>query len=261
MFTKLWWSEWWHWLVLWSVAAGSLLFLAGHVGREALRSRRLTGPAVTDGICLYLDERGITDQYQTGRHSAALTQEVERRTSKTTGAAVQVPGSGVEAHGATAEELVTRYVETHQPIEVIGVLVKVLEKDNGIVHANLKTGTVRNNAALARLLGGTGQYDPHTAVVLLSDAEDYVLLKGRFRTAHRTSTAPGGTTVFLASYGPATAATTAAAPAAHVRVVCDNAGLRTHDPSTEFSGSCLGKVKSWNGEDGVLEVRAVAIFH
>ncbi|MFD0345296.1 hypothetical protein ACFQ0M_02830 [Kitasatospora aburaviensis] len=57
------------------------------------------------------------------------------------------------------------------------VLVDAIEKGNGIVHANLKTGTLRKNAALVKLLSDLGQSDPLPKSTLLSHVEDYVLIK------------------------------------------------------------------------------------
>ncbi|MFB6893009.1 hypothetical protein ACFCX4_27280 [Kitasatospora sp. NPDC056327] len=281
MFSRLWFGQWWPMLLLWATAVASLLHLARCALLE-LRDKRLTGLDLTQGICVYLDESAITDQFQMGRHAAALTQEVQHRITRGGSAQVDVPGLPAGFGVERAEEMITHYVQTRTPVEVIGVLLKIIERDHGIIRANLKNGTVRRSPALVKLLGELGRADPMPRSTQLSHAEDYVLVKGRFRLAARTSDTPSGFTVFLAPYGgtaapgtPGTdapgasgtsgtgltgAAGTSGGPAAHVRLVCANPGLRKNWPTGEFSGSCLGKIRGWNGEDGALDVHPVAIF-
>ncbi|MFF1905186.1 hypothetical protein [Kitasatospora sp. NPDC058218] len=253
--SKLWFGEWWCFLSLWAAAVASLIFLIVYCFLE-LRAQRITGLDLTQGICVYLDDSAITDSYQMGRHSAALVQAVEHQTNGGYTVSAASPDGTLGFERTRGEQLITNYVQTHTPIEVIGILVDAIEKGNGIVHANLKTGTLTKNPALVKLLSDLGQSDPLPKSTLLSHVEDYVLVKGRFRLAARTSEDPSGTTVFIASY----AGVGSAVPSARVRLACANAGLRRHTPADEFSGSCLGKVRGWNAEDGALDIHPVVIF-
>ncbi|GAA1402256.1 hypothetical protein GCM10009639_45500 [Kitasatospora putterlickiae] len=257
--SKLWFGEWWPllagWTAAWVAVLASLALLV-RLGLRELRAKRLTELDLTQGICVYLDESVITDQFQMGRHSEALTKEVWHRISKGGSAQAELPGVPVGFGLERADEMLTYYVQRHAPVEVIGVLLKVIEENHGIVRANLRTGTVVRNLALVKLLTDLGRSDPVPASTLLSHAEEYVLIKGRFRPAARTSDDPAGTTVFIAPYSGARTP----APAAHVRVVCENSGLRGKRPAEEFSGRCLGKVRGWNAGDGALDIHPVAIF-
>ncbi|MFJ3788507.1 hypothetical protein [Kitasatospora sp. NPDC090091] len=253
--SKLWFGEWWLPLSIWAAAVASLVFLVVYCSLE-LRAQRITGLDLTQGICVYLDDSAITDSYQMGRHSAALVQAVEHQTNGSYTLSAATPDGTLGFERTRGEQLITNYVRTHTPIEVIGILVDAIEKGNGIVHANLKTGTIRRNAALVKLLSDLGQSDPLPKSTLLSHVEDYVLVKGRFRLAARTSADPSGTTVFIASYAGADSAV----PSARIRLACANSGLRQHTPDTEFSGSCLGKIRGWNAEDGALDIHPVVVF-
>jgi hypothetical protein len=62
-------------------------------------------------------------------------------------------------------------------------------------------------------------------------------------------------TMFLAPYGNPD--NPALAP--RVRVTCATEGLRSDVRRGSLPARCLGKVEDWNAEDGVLEVRAIAI--
>ncbi|MFI6843132.1 hypothetical protein ACIBJD_00470 [Kitasatospora sp. NPDC050467] len=260
MFTAMWWSVWWGWFAVWLAAVASLLALLLLGWWEVRRSRRPAGLDVTARICVYLDDRAIMDLYRMGRYTEALTQEVERTTRKTRGltADISLPPTGAfSGSREKAEERISRYVQTHAPIDVIGVLVKAMERVDGIVHANLTALTVRDNGALARSLAAGGHSAPRAPRARLRDVEDYVLLRGRFRTVGRTPDTPEGATVFLAAYGNPEDPSQAAA----VRVTCVTAGLSEAESRRRaFFGHCLGMVEDWNADEGVLEVHPIAIF-
>ncbi|MEV4432728.1 hypothetical protein [Streptomyces sp. NPDC049585] len=246
-----WWGIWWPWMLLWLVTAVSAVALVILTIAARRRGRRPSERLVTDRTCLYLDNRTIMDQAQMNRYAVALRKEVEQRTMRSWAAklAVQIlpflsPDSGVEA----SNEVVTKYIEKAEAISAIGVIVDGLERSNAIVHADLRRGTVRRNAALAKAYAGRF---PEGPVPLSCTEKLFVLLTGDFR---KDDAAPAeNRTVLLADYGrpPHTA---------RVRVSCNSRGLRGELDSDRFSALCLGKVQNWKAEEGVLEVRPLAIF-
>ncbi|MFJ8046321.1 hypothetical protein ACIRBX_38015 [Kitasatospora sp. NPDC096147] len=260
MFSEMWSDVWWPWSLLWLLTAASLLALPVAGGLELRRRRRRSGLDLTARICVYLDHEAVMNLYRVGRYTEALTQQVEERTSggRRFGADAPLPlGAVLSAGLERGEERVRSYVREQRPMDVIGVLVEALERVDGIVHADLGGLSVRENPALVRSFAPAGRwFGKGPAEVRLSEVDAYVLLRGTFRMVDPVPV-PGGSTVFLASYGPVAEPW----PAAVVRVGCATAGL-SGDPDHHrtFTGYCLGMVKEWNGAAGVLEVRAVAIF-
>ncbi|WP_244258027.1 hypothetical protein [Streptomyces sp. Tu 2975] len=255
VFTEMWWSVRWPWMLLWlltAAGAGALIVLT--VAR-LMRRRRSRARNITYSICFYLHDRSVMDHYQMRGYAAALRKEVEQRTSDSKDGTIRasVFGIGAGAGRRDNSEIVSKYMEVAEPISVIGVIMDVLEQKDVIVHVDLVNGTVRRNAALTRALTDHARAgDPPQSSVRLRDVEDFVLIRGRFRRSSRAD----GSTVLLAPYGDPDDLS----QGPRVRVTCATEGLRTEVPSGTFSARCLGKVQDWNSEEAVLEVQAMAIF-
>lgn len=247
----LWWDIWWPWMLLWLVTATSLVAAVALLIAARLRRRRPSERLMIDWTCRYLDNTAIMDNFQLNRYSVSLRKEVELRTtrSRALGFTLQlIPFLGPDAGIETSRDVVVKYIEKAEPISAIGVIVDGLERSDAIVHADLRQGTVRRNAALTKALAGR----PRSESALLSRTEGmFVLLTGNFRKD--TGDRADDRTVFVADY--------TSAPGARVRMPCISTGLRgDREPPGSFPGLCLGKVQSWEEAEGVLEVRPLAIF-
>ncbi|MDT3400094.1 hypothetical protein RKE29_26290 [Streptomyces sp. B1866] len=237
----------------------SAVALAALGVREWRRRGAPANGSLTGSLCFYLHNEAVMDLYRMGRYTEALTQQVERKTSGSTEARVEsaVAGARAGVGRQRGEEKVSKYVSESSPIDVIGILVSALEDEDAIVYVNLVTGTVRHNGALARTLTATGRSVSQARDLRLRDVEDYVLLRARFRLAAHDPHRGPDETVFHAPYGNPEDPE----DGPRVRVTCATEGLRNADVRRgTFSARCLGKVEDWNAEEGVLEVRAIAIF-
>ncbi|GAB7035933.1 hypothetical protein AB0G35_31185 [Streptomyces sp. NPDC021749] len=150
-----------------------------------------------------------------------------------------------------SREVVTNYIEVAEAISVIGLIVDGLEGSNAIVHADLRRGTVRRNAALA-MVRPTG--DRNERVRLTATDGGFVLLTGDFERSEAASS--DTRTAFTAPYGPLATA--------RIRLSCRTAGLRAQEDTEPepgpFFALCLGKVHGWSPTEAVLDVRPLAIF-
>ncbi|MFF7652453.1 hypothetical protein ACFZCY_21960 [Streptomyces sp. NPDC007983] len=248
---SLWWDIWWPWMLLWLATAASLVAAVALLIGARRRRRRPSERLMVDWTCIYLDNTTIMDNFQLNRYSVSLRKEVQLRTtrSRALGLTLQfIPFLGPDASIETSRDVVVKYIEKAEPISAIGVIVDGLERSDAIVHADLRQGTVRRNAALKKALAGR----PRSETAPLSRTERmFVLLTGSFRkdSGDRTD----GRTVFVADY--------ASAPGVRVRMSCLSTGLRgDKEAPGSFPGLCLGKVQSWEEAEGVLEVRPLAIF-
>ncbi|MFF8968301.1 hypothetical protein [Streptomyces sp. NPDC014995] len=253
-----WWSLWWPWLVVWAVTAAALAVLARHALLRLgwLRRRRRGVGRTVHGMCFFLHDTRVMDLYQYGGFSAALEAEVADRMNVDTGvgifARLGFGGSG-GARRQVTKERVTAYIQQSTPITVIRLLMDTMRKEDAVVHADLTTGVVTPNRALADSLrdqGGDGRV-PLTAIGV---ASAFVSVTGRF-TARR---AENGDIVLRAQYGTGE-------PAAQVRITCEAAGVREGFQNAEyftgeFQARCLGKVPTWNRERGELTLNPIAIF-
>lgn len=252
-----WWGLWWPWIVVWLLTAACVSVLVQHVLARLGWLRRRRRPARIFGICFYLHDQRVmdlyqTDLYQTGGFSAALEQEVADRTNVTTGIGLRGKlgfGEGRAQRDATKERFTT-YVKQNTPITVIGLLMDTMRKEDVVVHADLTTGLLVPNRALADALreSDTDQV-PLSAVM-----SEFVSVTGRFTA--RVSV--GGDVVLRARYGKGESP-------AHVKITCAASGVRGEFKdeeyfSGEFQARCLGKVRTWNREAGELTLDAVAIF-
>ncbi|MFJ8431548.1 hypothetical protein ACIQ9P_09615 [Kitasatospora sp. NPDC094019] len=244
-------------LATWLVAFGSLVALLAVGGLELRRKRAPAGVDVTTKACVHLDDKAVMDIYRMGRYTAALTQEVEQRITRNLHFGGEVPGTTVGIGTEAAEERISRYVRSDAPIDVIGVIIKALDDRDGIIHADLLTGTVRKNRALARSLDAVEESGPRPPGVPLSRADAYVLLRGKFQAVGPGPAAAEGGTVFLARYGRPDDLSRSG----RVRVTCTRPGLSDSEAGAQTrAGYCLGTVHGWDAAKATLEVHAIALF-
>ncbi|MFG2131590.1 hypothetical protein ACGFNV_27750 [Streptomyces sp. NPDC048751] len=251
-----WWGLWWPWLTVWALTAACCVVLLRYAlvrpGRRRRRGRR-GGPTVL-GMCFYLHKQRVMDIYETGRFSESLAQEVADRINVTSNYGLWgklFSWVGGKADRGVTKERVTTYLRESTPMNVIGVLMDTMRRDDGVVDADLVTGRMTPNRALADLLrdGAVDGRVPLSAVM-----SDWVSVTARF-TARRTES---GDVVLRARYGTGE-------PAAHVKITCAEAEgrgeFRDEDYYTgEFPARCLGKVRTWDPRRGELTLDPVAIF-
>ncbi|AVH59011.1 MULTISPECIES: hypothetical protein [Streptomyces] len=220
----------------------------------SLRRRRRGGAGrMVSGMCIYLNEARVES-------IAAIlgipkSDIVEISETSNVGGGVGVSGrfgagSG-EARRDASRETSTSYSEQNTPMKTIRlIMVKMRERDI-VVDADLTSGHLLPNAALAETLRDAegGQEAPLTAV-----RSDYVSVSGLF-TVRR---ADGGDVVLRARYG-------SSEPAAQVKITCEEAWGRPEFrvdrySDGEFPATCLGLVRTWNGATGELTLDPVSIF-
>ncbi|MFE9254294.1 hypothetical protein [Streptomyces sp. NPDC006879] len=251
-----WWSLWWPWLLVWVVTAGSLALLARHaLLRLGWLNRSRTGGRTVHGMCFFLHEKQVMSLYLQGGFSAALEQEVADRINVDTHVGLWARlGWGSAGGGrAATRETVTAYIREETPIKVIRLLMDTMRKEDVLVHADLTTGEVAPNGALADNLRERRD-DNRVTLTSLGVASAFLLITGQF-TAHR---ADNGDIVLRAQYGSGQSA-------ARVRITCEAPGVREGFENAEyftgeFQARCLGKVPTWNKERGELTLNPIAIF-
>ncbi|MFI8187763.1 hypothetical protein ACIF8T_02965 [Streptomyces sp. NPDC085946] len=250
-----WWALWWPWLVVWAATAAccAVLLRYGLIRAGRLRRRRRGGRTV-HGMCFFLHEQRVMDLYQQGGFSAALEQEVADRINVTSGVGLRARFGlgGGKANRDVTKERVTAYIQHSTPITVIRLLMDTMRKEDVVVHADLTTGSLEPNRALAEILRERGASD---RVALTEVMSEFVSVTGRF-TAR---SADGGDIVLRAPYGDGR-------PRAHVKITCEAAGVREgfqnaeYADEEEFQARCLGKVRTWNRTRGELTLDPIAIF-
>lgn len=246
----LWWDINRYEMAVWLVTAVSLvcmvILLLRRRGHRGDPSQHVVG----DTMCIYLDDRSIMDVYQLNRYAEALRQEVEHRVSRSKGAEFTVPmlsSLTSKADVRQSSEVITKYIDTHEPISVVQVLIDGLSRSNAVVTADLRQRTVDRDAALRLAL--TGRSDSTT--LRLSDISGrFVLLRGSF-TRDATASSDGHE-VFTAPYGDPPSV-------ARVRLCCRKEGLRL-EQGDKRPRVCLGVVIGWVPEDAVLDVQPLAVF-
>jgi hypothetical protein len=243
-----WWSAWWGAMTWWLAAFAGLLVLAVLFVRRAVVRMRKT-PEDSHYLPLYLDNDAVMDVFKMGNHRSALRKEVEERNVRNTGclAAIPVLSLMFRITGDRTTEIVAKYVEDSQPIQVIGLLLSVLQRGDGLAQVRLRQhkATVRPNGALLR--AGV------TSDVVLSEIGEFVMITGRFEAQE----SEGDTLVMRAPYGDGE-------QSAHLRVVLRPAGLRPPGrqlPEGQFQAHCLGKVTTWRPDTREVVLQyPVAVF-
>lgn len=237
------------WLTVWWLTAAATAGAIVVFGVHWWRSRRRPRP---HGASFYLDKDLVMDLYQV-RYKAALQQEIEDRVVRAGDLELRAQVYGAEAGGARRfnREVLRRYVQTFEPITVIGTIIDALEATNGVVHVHLRRRRVEQNRALAVALDDSDALARNR--IRLRDLDVYVSVTGRFRL----SATEGTTTVFLAPYGDPTDPE----DGPQVRVECATDGLRGPTPKGTFQARCLGTVLDWDPRRRHLVIRPIAIFH
>ncbi|WP_330338444.1 hypothetical protein [Streptomyces sp. NBC_00557] len=244
-----WWSAWWGAMVWWLVAFAGLVTLVVLGVRSVLKrlGKRAEEPHY---LPLYLDNDAVMDVFKMRNHQSALRKEVEERNVRNTGwlAAIPVLSWMFQLHGDRATEIVAKYVKESEPIQVIGLLLSVLQRGDGLARVRLqeRPATVRPNRAL--LAAGVTDH------VVLSEIGEFVMITGRFEAQE----AAGDTLVMRASYGDGE-------QSAHLRVVLRVGGLRPSGdrklPEGQFRAHCLGKVTTWRPDTREVVLQyPVAVF-
>lgn len=248
-----WWSLWWPWLAVWAVTAVCVAVLLRYALVRPGRRRRPRGGRTVLGMCFYLHKQRVMDIYEAGRFTESLDQEVADRINVTSNFGLWgrlLFWQGKADRGVTKER-VTTYLRESTPMNVIGVLMDTMRREDVVVHADLTTGRLVLNRSLADTLRD-GPHDGH--VPLSAVMTEWVSVTGRF-TARRTDS---GDVELRARYGTGE-------PAAHVKITCAEAEGRGEFRDEayytgEFQARCLGKVRTWDRHTGELTLDPVAIF-
>ncbi|WP_158692699.1 hypothetical protein [Streptomyces roseochromogenus] len=251
-----WWSVWWGAMVWWLAAFAGLLVLAALALRRGLG--RLGRPAEDPSYQpLYLDNDAVMGLFKMGNYKSAMRREVEERRMRNAGCLAAIPLLSLlfKVTGGSSTEVVAKYVESSEPISVIGLLLSVLRRKDALVEVELgrNSGTVTPNHVLSRKLAGSGAPAGAAREVVLTEIGEFVMVTGRFEAV----AARGETLVMRAPYGDGESS-------AYLRVVMRGDGLRRPDrklPGGQFPAHCLGKVTSWDPEarESVLEY-PIAVF-
>ncbi|ALG08759.1 hypothetical protein [Kibdelosporangium phytohabitans] len=240
IFDGQWWGQWWPWLVVWLVTVAMIVVAVYQVVR-AVRSGRT--PPHTHGSVFYLDEKYVMNLYQMygGKYRAALSQEVEERSTKTRETALAAEGgpARVNTKRGSQDEVFRRWVETTEAITIFRIVMDVLERAGDIVHVDLRAGTVVGDHALSAALDMVDGRVP--ADVQLSDIDAFVNVRGKFRIAET-----GEKKVTLV--------------AGHLTLPCATKYLQDPDRLSEsFPARCLARPQQVTA-DGHLILHPIAIF-
>ncbi|MGP4086327.1 hypothetical protein [Streptomyces sp. KR55] len=246
-----WWGLWWPWLLVWAVTAACLAILLRY-GWQRLRRRRKRAGTHLD-MCFYLHKQQVMDIYEVGGFAQSLTQEVADRLQVTSNLGLWGKlffWMGKADRGVTKER-VTTYLQESTPMNVIGVLMDAMRKEDKVVDADLVDGELVLNRELSDRL--SGRY-PDGQVPLSALRLAYVSVTGDF-TARRLE---NGDVQLRARYG-------SGEPPAHVEIICDESEGRGDFRKEryyrgQFTARCLGKVRGWDAQTGELSLDPVAIF-
>ncbi|WP_171110929.1 MULTISPECIES: hypothetical protein [Streptomyces] len=242
-----WWGLWWPWLLVWAATAANFAIVLGY-GWRRLRSRRKPGGTHLD-MCFYLHKQRVMDIYEVGGFAQSLSQEVAHR--------LQVQNNyglwgrlffwmGKAERGVTREQ-VTTYLREANPMNVIGVVMDAMRKEDRVVDADLIEGDLVLNRESADRL--SRRY-PDGEIPLSALGLAYVSVTGGF-TAKREENGVR----LSAPYGTG----------AHVEIMCFEAQGRgdfheDHYYTGKFTARCLGKVLAWDEGQKKLTLDPVAIF-
>jgi hypothetical protein len=226
---------WWGWL--WVVTAlAAVLALVVLVLGVLRRSR----PVILPGLPFYLDEPRVVEICQQGGYGdlaeKTVREFVKRNTDGSFGFTSQWFKLGRGAN--RGHETETSYDVHVTANTLLGLALKSLEAQHGVVHANLPAGVVVGDRAWRRAQSP-----------LLSEVHDgYVVVQGRFTVAEES----GDEVVLHARIGEHDA---------RVRVACPDGHLRRKEvPDGQFNARCLGKSQTWRPETGELVIRPIAVL-
>jgi len=221
------------WVVMLVVAAVAIV-----VAVVALVRRR--SAKVLPGVPLYLDEPTAIAICRLGGYDKAVKRKVERFRKVNQDGSFTVDSRWFKfgGGGKRQDEEHSTYDVDDIAYDVLGITIKALEANNGIVHVDLPQRTIVGNRAWR------GTRVPRMSGI----RQPYVVLEGDFEVEKET----GGKTVLHAAVG---------GTGAVVRVECDVRSLRRDDvPDGRFSARCLGKYQSWKDETGEIVILPVAVL-
>ncbi|MFI6013993.1 hypothetical protein ACIBAG_35190 [Streptomyces sp. NPDC051243] len=256
VFDSQWWSMWWPEMVLWLVTALCLavaLWYALVRSVTAYRRARQDDEQPVSGVCVYLHERRaeeVADFLRIPRSDLRVSRKVD--VSRDLGLSSKLPGAGAKAGQTTGSTTTTETEELSTPMKTIGLIMDKLREKDKVVDVDLATGQLVPTRALADRLRGTADEDnaPLTAI-----RRTYVSVSGLF-TIRR---ADGGGVVLRARYGDGRSTS-------HVKITCERSWVRdetwvdSYSQDEEFSATCLGLVRTWNGTRSELTLEPVCIF-
>ncbi|MGM1065619.1 hypothetical protein [Saccharothrix sp. Mg75] len=243
------------------MAAGSALFwvlvvvgTALVVAAAVLYARRRRDPSAAPGligsheVLMYLNEAVVMDILQYRDDVSALKRQVEKYTRDTTEGRGEVKTRWLNVTGGrTREGERAEFFEVvEQPITAIRKVVRHLEAADAIVYADFHDGEVHaHHSLVGDARGGAA----------LSDTRMFLSVVGVFEV-YEEKDQPDADYLRLRVPYPG--------GEAHARVKFPRSGLRKNDVlpqgNTSFGGRVLGKVESWDEEDRVLKMWALAIF-
>ncbi|MDP9795527.1 hypothetical protein J2S43_004039 [Catenuloplanes nepalensis] len=230
---------WWLWMGVWVLTAVLLLLtavLAVRYWRSRARRRRLDD-------CFYLDTARLMKMYRQARYRPALQRLVAKRIRRGRNAnlnAAFAPFAG-DAGWQVDDEVFETYIETDEPITVIGIVMDILERSDDIVYVDLETLSMTANPVTRAAVGRGTTEAPPTRV-------SWVLVHGTYRQDGGTADRP----VFRARYGGDTDA--------RVRIDCARTDLPERLPAGAFPARCLGKIEDWDENTRELTVDPLAVF-
>ncbi|MBG0855659.1 hypothetical protein I2W78_28385 [Streptomyces spinoverrucosus] len=250
-----WWGLWWPWLLVWAATAACFGIVLGF-GWRRLRSRRGPGGGTHLDMCFYLHKQQVMDIYEVGGFTKSLTQEVADRLQVTNdyGLRGRLFFWMGRANRGVTKERVTTYLQESTPMNVIGVLMDAMRKEDKVVDVDLVDGELEVNQEFTERLGGRYP-DGQVPLSALRRLEAYVSVSGDFTAARL----PNGDVQLRARYGTGE-------PAAHVEIICDETEGRgdfrkeRYYRGKKIAARCLGRVQGWDEQTGELTLDPLAIF-
>ncbi|MGC7100930.1 hypothetical protein ACPZ19_40180 [Amycolatopsis lurida] len=236
----------WFWVLMGTglalVAAALVLFLRGR------RRRAAPGIVGDHEFLVYLNETLVMDILQYQGDLTALKRRIEeytRESAERRGEA-KIHWFSVVAgrlrEGARSEA----YETEEQPITAIRKVVRELEKADAIVYADFHKGEVHAHRTLSGNAAGDAK---------LSDSRMFLSIDGLFQEYEEGDASDQDYLRLRAPY---------ASGSDHVRVKISRSGLRERDVLPEgkapFPARVLGKVETWDEQDRMLKMWALAIF-
>jgi hypothetical protein len=223
----------WVWVVTVLAAAMTLVVLVVGVLR---RSR----PVILPGLPFYLHETRVIEICEQGDYGDTANKTVEEFIEQNTDGSFGVTSQWFKfgGGGKRGQGKRTSYDVHVTANALLGLALKSLEAQHGVVHANLTSGLVQGDRAWRRANSS-----------LLSEVHDrYVVVQGKFTVAEESD----DEVVLRARIGE---------HEAWVRVACNDDHLRRKEvPKGQFNARCLGKSQTWEPATGELVILPIAVL-
>jgi hypothetical protein len=225
----------WSWVWVATALAGTTTLVVLVFG--VLRRSR---PVILPGVPFYLHEHRVIEICQQGGYGDIAEKTIKEFVKRNTDGSVKVTsrwfsgGSGSNS----GHETETSYDVHITANTLLGLALKALEAQHGVVHANLTTGVVQGDRAWRR-----------AGSPLLSEVHDgYVVVQGKFSVIEESD----DEVVLHARIGEHDA---------WVRVACNDDHLRRKEvPKGQFNARCLGKSQAWQPDSGELVILPIAVL-